>query len=63
MVAQTLDKKLRDNLRDPRNNMFTGDSLPVAQIRYTYDAGQGREEEMEFLKLTKSCSYISIRFC
>ena len=33
MVAETLDKKLRDNLRDPRNSMFSGDSMPVAQLR------------------------------
>ena len=35
MVAQTLDKKLRDNVRDPRNSMFTGDSTAIAQLRYT----------------------------
>ena len=35
MVAQALDKKLRDNVRDPRNSMFTGDSTAIAQLRYT----------------------------
>ena len=34
MVAETLDKKIRDNLRDPRNSMFTGDGLNVSQLRY-----------------------------
>ena len=33
MVAVALDKKLRDNLRDPRSGMFSGDSMPVAQLR------------------------------
>ncbi len=31
MVAMGLDKKIRDNLRDPRSSMFTGDNM--AQIR------------------------------
>ena len=34
MVAEGLDKKIRDNLRDPRNSMFSGDSMPMAQIRF-----------------------------
>ena len=34
MIAETLDKKIRDNLRDPRNSMFTGDGLSVSQLRY-----------------------------
>jgi len=32
-VAVALDKKLRENLRDTRNSMFTGDNIPVAQLR------------------------------
>ena len=34
MVAEALDKKLRDNLRDVRNSMFTGENLPVGQMRF-----------------------------
>lgn len=34
MVAEALDKKIRDNLRDPRNSMFTGDNLGVSHLRY-----------------------------
>ena len=30
-VAEALDKKIRDNLRDPRNSMFSGDNM--AQLR------------------------------
>ena len=33
MVAEALDTKLRDNLRDVRNSMFTGENLPVGQMR------------------------------
>jgi len=33
VVAEALDKKLRENLRDTRNSMFTGDNIPVAQLR------------------------------
>ena len=32
-VTEALDKKIRDNLRDTRNSMFTGDNIPVAQLR------------------------------
>ena len=32
-VAEALDKKIRDNLRDARNSMFSGDNIPVAQLR------------------------------
>lgn len=35
MVAVALDKKLRDNLRDPRSGMFSGDSMPVAQLSFS----------------------------
>lgn len=35
MVAQTLDKKLRDNVRDPRNSMFTGDSTSITQLSFS----------------------------
>ena len=33
VVAEALDKKIRENLRDTRNSMFTGDNSPVAQWR------------------------------
>jgi len=33
VVAEALDKKIRENLRDTRNSMFTGDNIPVAQLR------------------------------
>ena len=33
MVAESLDKKIRDNLRDPRNSMFSGDNLGMSQMR------------------------------
>uniref|UniRef100_I3MCM7 Sec1 family domain containing 1 n=1 Tax=Ictidomys tridecemlineatus TaxID=43179 RepID=I3MCM7_ICTTR len=36
MVAVKLDKKLRENLRDARNSLFTGDTLGAGQFRY-YD--------------------------
>jgi hypothetical protein len=35
MVARALDKKLRDNVRDPRNSMFTGDSTAIAQLSFS----------------------------
>ncbi|KAB1277718.1 Sec1 family domain-containing protein 1, partial [Camelus dromedarius] len=34
MVAVKLDKKLRENLRDARNSLFTGDTLGAGQFRY-----------------------------
>ena len=33
MVAQALDKKLRDNLRDSRNNVFSGENMTFSQLR------------------------------
>ena len=33
MVAEKLDKKLRENLRDARNSLFTGDSVQAGQVR------------------------------
>ena len=33
-VAEALDKKIRDNLRDTDNSMFSGDNIPVAQLRW-----------------------------
>lgn len=30
---QKLDKKLRENLRDARNSLFTGDTLGAGQFR------------------------------
>ncbi len=33
MIAQRLDKKIRDNLRDARNSLFSGDNMPMAQLR------------------------------
>lgn len=41
MVAETLDKKIRDNLRDPRTSMFTGDTLSVSQIGLVIKGGCG----------------------
>lgn len=35
MVAERLDKKIRDNLRDARNSLFSGDNMPMAQLRCT----------------------------
>uniref|UniRef100_A0A3Q2DUM2 Sec1 family domain containing 1 n=1 Tax=Cyprinodon variegatus TaxID=28743 RepID=A0A3Q2DUM2_CYPVA len=34
MVAMKLDKKLRENLRDARNSLFTGDSMTVGQFSF-----------------------------
>uniref|UniRef100_A0A8P4GDL2 Sec1 family domain-containing protein 1 n=1 Tax=Dicentrarchus labrax TaxID=13489 RepID=A0A8P4GDL2_DICLA len=34
MVAVKLDKKLRENLRDARNSLFTGDNMATGQFRY-----------------------------
>ena len=33
MVAAKLDKKLRDNLRDTRNSLFTTDTMQAGQFR------------------------------
>lgn len=33
MVAEKLDKKLRDNIRDTRNSLFTADNLHSGQFR------------------------------
>lgn len=33
MVSEKLDKKLRDNLRDARSSLFTGDSISTGQVR------------------------------
>lgn len=35
MVAEALDKRLRDNLKDARSNMFSGDNISVAQLSFT----------------------------
>ena len=32
MIAQALDKKLRDNLRDPRSSMFTSEGMSVSPL-------------------------------
>ncbi|XP_066464671.1 sec1 family domain-containing protein 1 [Eleutherodactylus coqui] len=34
MVAEKLDKKLRENLRDARNSLFTGDNLGTGQFSF-----------------------------
>ncbi|CAH1791865.1 unnamed protein product [Owenia fusiformis] len=34
MVAEKLDKKLRDNLRDTRNSLFTADSIQAGQFSF-----------------------------
>jgi len=34
MVSVKLDKKLRENLRDARSSLFTGDSVSTGQVRY-----------------------------
>ncbi|XP_006108302.2 sec1 family domain-containing protein 1-like [Myotis lucifugus] len=34
MVAVKLDKKLRENLRDARNSLFTGDTLGAGQFSF-----------------------------
>ncbi|KAM9355045.1 sec1 family domain-containing protein 1 [Pholidichthys leucotaenia] len=34
MVAEKLDKKLRENLRDARNSLFTGDSMAAGQFSF-----------------------------
>lgn len=39
MVAERLDKKLRENLRDTRNSFFTGlssDAFATGQLRFVY---------------------------
>ncbi|XP_077864691.1 sec1 family domain-containing protein 1-like [Saccoglossus kowalevskii] len=33
MVGEKLDKKLRENLRDARNSLFTTDSVQSGQVR------------------------------
>jgi len=33
MVGEKLDKKLRENLRDARSSLFTGDSVSAGQVR------------------------------
>ena len=35
VVAKALDKKIRENLRDARNSMFSGENIPIAQLRYS----------------------------
>ncbi|XP_010774175.1 sec1 family domain-containing protein 1, partial [Notothenia coriiceps] len=34
MVAVKLDKKLRENLRDARNSLFTGDNMAAGQFSF-----------------------------
>uniref|UniRef100_A0A915JEP6 Sec1 family domain-containing protein 1 n=1 Tax=Romanomermis culicivorax TaxID=13658 RepID=A0A915JEP6_ROMCU len=34
LVAEKLDKKIRDNLRDARNNLFTGDNARIGQLSF-----------------------------
>ena len=36
MISEALDKKLRDNIKDIRNSMFTGDGMSVSQIRWVW---------------------------
>ena len=33
MVAEKLDKKLRDNIRDTRNSLFSNDVMQTGQFR------------------------------
>jgi len=33
MVAEKLDKKLRENLRDARSSLFLGDTASAGQVR------------------------------
>jgi len=33
MVSEKLDKKLRENLRDARSSLFTGDVVSAGQVR------------------------------
>ena len=33
MIAEKLDKKLRDNIRDTRNSLFNSDNLQAGQFR------------------------------
>ena len=35
MVAQKLDKKLRDNIRDTRNSLFTNEGLQAGQFSFS----------------------------
>ena len=32
-VAEALDRMMRENLRDTCNTMFSGDKIPVAQMK------------------------------
>ncbi|CAF3188904.1 unnamed protein product, partial [Rotaria socialis] len=37
IVGEKLDKKLRENLRDPRNSLFSSDSMATGALRNCYD--------------------------
>ncbi len=34
MVAEKLNKKMQENLRDPRHSLFSGDNMPMAQLSF-----------------------------
>ena len=36
MVAEALDKRLRDNIKDARSSMFSGDNLSFSQLRQVH---------------------------
>ncbi|KAF1375251.1 hypothetical protein PFLUV_G00237640 [Perca fluviatilis] len=60
MVAGKLDKKLRENLRDARNSLFTGDNMAAGQfspfpevaesVQQELDSYRAQEDEVKHLK-------------
>lgn len=57
MVAETLDKKIRDNLRDPRTSMFTGDTLSVSQIGLVIKGGCGWLLRIGVFTINNGCGH------
>ncbi|KAH0620562.1 hypothetical protein JD844_021142 [Phrynosoma platyrhinos] len=47
MVAVKLDKKLRENLRDARNSLFTGDTLGAGQFSPFPEVAESVQQELE----------------
>lgn len=51
MIAERLDKKIRDNVRDARNSLFSGDNMPMAQLRCVGSNPEGKGERGVFIEL------------
>ena len=62
MVGASLDKKIRDNLRDSRNNVFSGENMAFSQLRLAAEMlvfHVCQEKGNCFLFVSRDANYIS----